>query len=72
MVARSQSASLAAYMAAMYSLSVVDSEISSWHLALHETALSFIIKAYLDITFQSLLMFPSASAYHISFFACPP
>ena len=58
---RSQSASFAAYVAATYSLSVVDSEIIACRFALQETAPPLMMKAYPEIAFLS-----SAFPYFIS------
>ena len=69
---QSQSASFAAYVAAMYLLSVVDSEIIVSCLVLQETALPLMMKAYPDITFLSSAMLPSASPYPTISLCCLP
>src|ERR1700678_2232694 len=60
---RSHNASFAAYTAATYSLSVVESEIISCLFALQETAPPFTRNAYPEIALRSSAILPSASAY---------
>ena len=62
----SHSASFAAYIAAMYLLLVVESEIITCHLALQETAPLLMMNAYPDIAFLSLPILPSTSPYPIN------
>ncbi|KIK36294.1 hypothetical protein CY34DRAFT_94692 [Suillus luteus UH-Slu-Lm8-n1] len=59
---QSHNASLAACVAATYSLSIVESETMSWCLDDHETAPPSIKNAYPETALLSSPMLPSASA----------
>ena len=69
---RSQSASLAAYVAATYSLSVVYKEIISCRLADQETAPMCNKKAYSEIAWRSSAMSRLPYTPMISSFFFPP
>ena len=68
----SHSASLEVCVTATYSLSVVDRDMISCHLAAQETAPPFNKNAYPEIACLSSAILPSASAYPLNSFICQP
>ena len=68
----SHKASLAACIAAMYSLSIIDNEMISCFLEDHDTAPPSIKKVYPEIALQSSTILLSTSAYPISALGAPP